>query len=118
MLIERFDGVKADYARGQTGFSEFFGSLHGDRQQVSRREEHYVPTGSKCDGPADFELWLDPAAPPEAALALLRPYPEGTMAAYPVSRRVNNVANDDPEVIAPLDLDTATEDPAIQDRLL
>ena len=68
--------------------------------------------------PGDFDLWLDPGAPPQTALALLRPYPDGAMAAYPVSRRVNNVANDDPEVIAPVNPDTATEGPERQNRLL
>ena len=68
--------------------------------------------------PEDFGLWLDPGAPAEAALALLRSYPGEAMAAYPVSRRVNNVANDDAEVIAPAEPERATEEPASQGRLL
>ncbi len=35
---------------------------------------------------------------------LLRPYPAESMSAYPVSRAVNNVKNDTPECIEPIDL--------------
>ncbi len=53
--------------------------------------------------PSDYEAWLDArATPPEAAQALLRPYPPDRMEAYPVSLRVNSPRNDDPECIAPL----------------
>ncbi len=53
--------------------------------------------------PADFDLWLDSATPPDAAQALLRPYEGGLeFAARPISTRVNKVANDDPEVLEPL----------------
>jgi len=53
--------------------------------------------------PADFDTWLDGAAPAEAAQALLRPYPEAGLIAYRVSRRVNSVANDDPSLIDSID---------------
>ena len=53
---------------------------------------------------AAYEPWLDAAAtPPEAALAWLCPYPAEPMAFYRVSTRVNNVRNDDPDCIAPLE---------------
>ena len=51
--------------------------------------------------PARFGTWLNTAAPPEAAEALLRPY-VGALAAHPVSTRVNSVRNDDPQCIAPM----------------
>ena len=51
--------------------------------------------------PARFGTWLNTAAPPEAAEALLRPY-AGALAAQPVSTRVNSVRNDDPHCIAPM----------------
>lgn len=50
--------------------------------------------------PADYDLWLDPASEKERLLALLEPYPADLMQAEPVSMRVNNVRNDDPECIA------------------
>ncbi len=54
--------------------------------------------------PKDYELWLDPSIQNvERLQPLLRPYPAGEMAAYPVSTRVNNPANDTPECIAPLE---------------
>ena len=53
--------------------------------------------------PADFDVWLDPTRPAAALQAILRPHPAGAMTVYPVSRRVNSVANDDAELIQPLD---------------
>jgi putative SOS response-associated peptidase YedK len=53
--------------------------------------------------PEDEGTWLDMArtrAPD--ALALLRPYSADRMEAYPVSRRVNAPANDDPACILPV----------------
>ncbi len=52
--------------------------------------------------PEDYDLWLDPAIQEvERLQPLLRPYPAETMTAYPVSTRVNNPANDDPECVEP-----------------
>jgi putative SOS response-associated peptidase YedK len=48
--------------------------------------------------PADYDLWLDPGMKEVAALTeLLKPYDARLMRAYPVSARVNQVANDDPQ---------------------
>ncbi|NLX09005.1 MAG: SOS response-associated peptidase [Chloroflexi bacterium] len=47
-----------------------------------------------------YDRWLDPAETDGRALTdLLRPYPAGQMAAYPVSRLVNAPGNDGPELI-------------------
>ena len=59
--------------------------------------------------PADHAAWLDPATAPEAAQELLGPYAGAGLVAYPVSLRVNKVANDDPAVIVPLADDDAGE---------
>lgn len=48
--------------------------------------------------PADWERWID--GPAEAVAGLLRPAPEDAFVAYPVSSRVGNVRNDDPELLA------------------
>ena len=45
--------------------------------------------------PTDYEGWLDPAAPAEAAQALLRPLSDDGLVAEPIGPRVNNVNNDD-----------------------
>jgi len=51
----------------------------------------------------EYGLWLDPAVKDvERLQALLRPYPEDEMLAYPVSTQVNNPANDSPDMIVPL----------------
>jgi putative SOS response-associated peptidase YedK len=52
--------------------------------------------------PEGEERWLDPKSPPEGLLELLRPAPKGRLAAYEVSRAVNNPRNDVPECIRPL----------------
>jgi putative SOS response-associated peptidase YedK len=48
------------------------------------------------------DLWLDPDAPAELAMDLLRPCPDDLLEAYPVDPRVGNVRNDDEACIAPL----------------
>jgi putative SOS response-associated peptidase YedK len=53
--------------------------------------------------PEAFGPWLDPATDKAAAQDLLQPYPAEQLTAYPISTRVNVVANDDPSVIEPLD---------------
>ena len=59
--------------------------------------------------PADHAAWLDPATAPEAAQKLLGPHAGAGLVAYPISLRVNKVANDDPAVIVPLADDDAGE---------
>lgn len=53
--------------------------------------------------PADYASWLDPAAPLQGALELLKPYPAEAMTLHPVSTRVNSVRFDDALCIAPED---------------
>ncbi|MBX6353363.1 MAG: SOS response-associated peptidase [Thermoflavifilum sp.] len=49
-----------------------------------------------------MSAWLDPALPPDAALALLGPVPTEEMTAYPVSAAVGNSRIDEPSLIRPL----------------
>ena len=50
--------------------------------------------------PEDYGLWLDPDFDEKEALtSLLKPYPSDAMEAYPVSRRVNKPANNEPSVL-------------------
>ena len=51
--------------------------------------------------PDQWNLWLDPEAPLEAVRALLAPAPEGLLAAWPVSTRVNRVRHDDARCVEP-----------------
>ena len=54
--------------------------------------------------PDDYELWLDPESQDqERLLDLLRPFPAAAMHAYPVSRKVNSPANDEPSLIEPIE---------------
>jgi putative SOS response-associated peptidase YedK len=47
--------------------------------------------------PEQYALWLDPEAPHEALVPLLRPLPDAAVVAHPVSSRVNRPDVDDPE---------------------
>ncbi len=54
--------------------------------------------------PKDYRRWIEPAAAPNIErlpLDLMRPFPTESMVAWPVSERVGNVRNDDPELLMP-----------------
>ncbi len=48
--------------------------------------------------------WLEPETGQKALLALLEPYPDGLLEAYPVSSKVNNPRNNGPECVAQISL--------------
>ncbi len=53
--------------------------------------------------PEDFDRWLDADGFPPAEVAdILAPAPEDFFQAYPISTRVNSVANDNPAILEPL----------------
>jgi putative SOS response-associated peptidase YedK len=52
--------------------------------------------------PDDWSAWLDPATAMAEVEALMVPAPSDWFLAYPVSSRVNSVANDGPELLEPL----------------
>ncbi len=55
--------------------------------------------------PDDYDLWLDPGMRDVgAASELLKPYDARLMRSYPVSIRINRVANDDAECSKPVEL--------------
>jgi putative SOS response-associated peptidase YedK len=52
-----------------------------------------------------YDLWLDPGMTTvEVVTDMLKPYPADLMRSYPVSHRVNNVANDDADCATPVTL--------------
>ena len=55
--------------------------------------------------PHGYDLWLDPGMKDvTAASELLKPYDARLMRCYPVSTRINHVANDDDECSRPVEL--------------
>lgn len=55
--------------------------------------------------PDNYDLWLDPGMRDvSAASELLKPNDARMMRCYPVSSRINHVANDDEECSAPVEL--------------
>jgi putative SOS response-associated peptidase YedK len=55
--------------------------------------------------PDTYDLWLDPGMKDvSSASEMLKPFDARRMRCYPVSTRVNHVANDDAECAAPVDV--------------
>jgi putative SOS response-associated peptidase YedK len=55
--------------------------------------------------PDSYDLWLDPGMQNVAAVSdLLKPHDARLMRCYPISTRINHVANDDEECSAPVEL--------------
>ena len=55
--------------------------------------------------PESYDLWLDPGMTNvDAASELLKPYDARPMRCYPVSTRINHVANDDEECSRPVEI--------------
>jgi putative SOS response-associated peptidase YedK len=63
-------------------------------REIHDRMPVILPAGS-------YAAWLDPEAEKEELVALLAPYPEDEMEAYPVSRFVNSPQNNDPRCVEP-----------------
>jgi putative SOS response-associated peptidase YedK len=58
--------------------------------------------------PGSYDLWLDPGMRDVAAASeLLKPYDSRLMRCYPVSTRINHVANDDEECSRPVEITEA-----------
>jgi putative SOS response-associated peptidase YedK len=55
--------------------------------------------------PDSYDLWLDPGMTDAQIVSeLLKPYDAKSMRCYPVSTRINHVANDDEECSAQVEL--------------
>ena len=55
--------------------------------------------------PDDYDVWLDPGMQNVAAVSeLLKPYDSRLMRSYPISTRINHVANDDEDCSRPVEL--------------
>ena len=61
--------------------------------------------------PGDEAIWLDPKVSANDALQLLQTYPDDELEAFPVDRKVGNVAFDDAACIAPVEAEAETNAP-------
>jgi putative SOS response-associated peptidase YedK len=63
---------------------------------------------------ADYDLWLDPGmSNVEAVSEMLKPCDAEMMRCFPVSSRVNHVANDDPECSTPIQITSIQTQPTL-----
>ena len=60
--------------------------------------------------PKAFDFWLDAEGPADALAPLFEPVADDFFATHPVSRRVNQVRNDDADLIAPAEPDDPPAD--------
>jgi putative SOS response-associated peptidase YedK len=61
-------------------------------------------------GRSDYDLWLDPGMKDAITVSeLLKPYDALQMQCFPISLRINHVANDDEECSTPVDLAAQTQ---------
>lgn len=96
---EALFGIAALYEPGPRGEEGTCALITTEANPATREVHDRMPAILR---PADYALWLDPAAPPGVLMELLRPYPGESVLAYPVSSRVNSVKNDDEQCLAPL----------------
>jgi len=55
--------------------------------------------------PESYDLWLDPGMKNTGIVSeLLKPYDARAMRTYPVSQRINNAANEDPQCCVPIEI--------------
>lgn len=95
-----FAGLWEQWKSPDGGQIESYTILTTDANELLRPVHDRMPVILPPDA---YDLWLDPdVQKPDVLLALLHPYPEEAMTAYPVSMRVNSPANDDPQCIAPV----------------
>lgn len=92
-----------EYWQGKDGGEpiETYTILTSDANPMMRRLHDRMPV---LLHETDYDSWLDPKNENTNALKkLLVPFPEDEMRAYPVSTRVNNVRNDAPELLEPVE---------------
>ncbi len=65
--------------------------------------------------PRDFDAWLDPATPPESAHKLLQPPPDEFLELVAVSKAINKVAHDGPQVQEPPVQEPPVQEPPAED---
>jgi putative SOS response-associated peptidase YedK len=77
---------------------ETFTIVTTDSNEVTERLHDRMPVILE---PRDYDRWLEPGDPTHPPTDLLRPFPAEKMHAWPVSDRIGNVRNDDPNLLTP-----------------
>ncbi len=92
-----FAGLWESWRPKQGGPLETFSILTTDANAVLEPIHNRMPV---ILARKDYSRWLAPAAAERLPVDLLRPFPAEEMVAWPVSNRVGNVRNNDPELLA------------------
>lgn len=87
-----------DHWQGEDGKTEYSCAIITTEANTMMREIHDRMPLILEQG--DLGTWLDPDTEQETALAMLLPYQDGIMEAYPVSSKVNNAKNNGPDCVA------------------
>jgi putative SOS response-associated peptidase YedK len=77
---------------------ETFSILTTDANEVVEPVHNRMPVILE---PKEYDRWLEPGSTERLPVDLLRPFPAERMIAWPVSDRVGNVRNNDPELLVP-----------------
>jgi putative SOS response-associated peptidase YedK len=76
---------------------ESFSILTTDANEVLEPIHNRMPVILE---PKDYRRWMEPTSVERLPVDLLRPFPADRMSAWPVSERVGNVRNNDPDLLA------------------
>lgn len=94
-----FAGLWDVWHEGQADAIPSFTILTTDPNELAATIHNRMPVIVR---PGDYTRWLDPSVREAAKVAdVLIPYPASEMIAYPISRLVNNVKNEGPQLIEP-----------------
>lgn len=83
---------------------ETFTVLTTDPNSLLQPIHHRMPV---ILDPADYARWLEPGNPARLLTNLLRPFPSEKMRVWPVGERVGNVHNNDEDLLAPVEHESA-----------
>lgn len=93
-------GLWERWERGGDRVLESYTILTTDANELVEPVHPRMPV--VLDGPS-AEAWLDPDADPDRLTELLAPASEEELEAYPVTRKMNSPAFDEPEAVEPLE---------------
>jgi putative SOS response-associated peptidase YedK len=96
--FDRLDDQRKDSASGE--WIRTFAIITTDANELVAGIHDGMPV---ILAPSDYARWLGEEPDPRD---LMRPFPAGLIRMWPISTRVNKPENDDPSIVAPIELAT------------